>query len=136
MTDEQALARPIGWWLKEADARLDAVFDRALQGTGADRRGWQVLSSLAQRPASSADLVAALAPFDPADVVRAVVGDLQERGWVEETDGLLRLTGDGARRQAELAPRVDEVRRRVGAALPREDYVTLVRLLARLTQAL
>lgn len=36
---EQALERPIGWWLKEADARLDAAFDRALEGRGVDRRG-------------------------------------------------------------------------------------------------
>ena len=136
VTDEQALTRPIGWWLKEADARLDAAFDRALHGAGADRRGWQVLSSLGRRPMSSAELVAALAPFDPADAVQAVVDDLQAREWVEEADGLLRLTAEGARQQTALAPLVAEVRRRVSSALPEEDYGTLVRLLARLTQAL
>ncbi|MDP8907614.1 MAG: hypothetical protein M3N47_00540, partial [Chloroflexota bacterium] len=63
MTDKQVLARPIGWWLKEADARLDAAFDRQLQSRNVDRRGWQVLASLARRPTSRSELIASLAAF-------------------------------------------------------------------------
>jgi hypothetical protein len=44
------MARPIGWWLKEADARIDAAFDRVLEGFHTVRRSWQVLSSSARRP--------------------------------------------------------------------------------------
>lgn len=133
MNDEWLLDRPIGWWLKEADARLDAAFDRALDGSSVDRRGWQVLTSLGKRPANRADLVASLASFDTPDVVDGVLKDLTARGWVEQEGDLLRLTSSGTEQQASLAPRVGDVRRRVQAALPQDDYVALIRLLARLT---
>lgn len=42
MNGEQVvLRRPIGWWLKEADARLEAAFDNALAGQDVDPRGWR-----------------------------------------------------------------------------------------------
>lgn len=119
MTDEQLLARPVGWWLKEADARLNAGFDRTLEGTEVDRRGWQVLSTLAKRPTSRAELVASLASFDSPELVRGVVEALEERGWVEEDGELLRLTATGAHRQTDLAPLVDRVRQQIKSALPR-----------------
>ncbi len=136
MTDQQALARPIGWWLKEADARLDAAFDRRLQARGVDRRAWQVLASLARGPTNRSQLVDSLAPFDRPEVLEGVVGDLTSRGWIEESSGLLRLTREGEREQASLATVVDDIRRQVAAALPQDDYVTLVRLLQRLIQGL
>ena len=136
MTDEQALAHPIGWWLKEADARLNAAFDVRLRSRDVDRRGWQVLASLAGRPTSRSGLIESLAAFDAPDVVEGVVADLVSRGWVEESSGLLRLTSAGERKQAALAPLVDDVRRQVAAALPQDDYVMLVRLLERLVTAL
>jgi hypothetical protein len=134
--DDSALARPIGWWLREADARLDAAFDRALDGFPADRRGWQVLSSLARRPSGEADVAEALAAFDPPSVIHEVLAQLTSRGWVTEVDDALRLTEEGTRVHAAIAPLVDQVREQVSGALPRDDYVTLVRLLQRLTAAL
>lgn len=133
---EQVPSRPIGWWLREADARLDAAFDRGLRGRDTDRRGWQVLASLAGRPAARADLVAALGAFDRAPAAEAVVDDLRSRGWIEEWGGLLRLTRDGEREQLELAAIVDAVRGQVAAALPHGDYPTLVRLLEQLVAGL
>jgi len=132
----RSVSRPIGWWLKEADSRLDAAFDRRLAGRNVDRRGWQVLASLARRPARRSELVASLAAFDHPTVVEAVVSELHSRGLIEESDGLLRLTAGGEREQLELAPAIDAVRSQVAAALPRDDYVTLVRLLERLVTAL
>lgn len=136
MVDESALTRPIGWWLKEADARLDAAFDRNLRSRGVDRRRWQVLASLAREPTTRTDLAASLAAFDSPETVDAVVEDLIVRGWVEETAGLLRLTSGGEREQAPLVPLVEDVRQRVSAALPDDDYLALVRLLERLVTAL
>jgi hypothetical protein len=133
---DSAGARPIGWWLKEADARLDTAFEQALEGFPTDRRGWQVLSSLARRPSDEADLVEVLAAFDPPPVVHEVLVQLKARGWVTDIGGGLQLTDEGARQHAVFASAVDQVRQRVGAALPREDYMTLVRLLQRLTEAL
>jgi hypothetical protein len=129
-------ARPIGWWLKEADARLDAAFDHSLAAHGVDRRGWQVLATLAGQPTSRDEIVAVLAPFDPPAVVDAVVSGLIARGWVEGAGDRLRLTSAGQRQRRELAPLVDQVRQRVAAALPNDDYVALIRLLQRLVDAL
>jgi hypothetical protein len=143
--------RPIGWWLKHADARLEAAFARALDGTGVDRRRWQVLTTVAGgraggpgggpggtepgRPVTEADLVAALADFDTPDTVRAVVADLRDRGLLTDADGVVVATDEGRQVQASLAPRIGEVRRAVAVALPGDDYPTLVALLRRLADA-
>lgn len=134
-TDEEALKRPIGWWLKEADGRLNAAFDRALAGSDIDRRGWQILSTLVNRSTSRAQLEVSLASFDSPAVIQLVIGDLESKQLVEESGGLLQLTSAGSRKHANLAPRVDGVRRQIRGALTSEDYVTLVRLLARLTES-
>lgn len=128
--------RPIGWWLKTADARLDAAFDRSLRGQDVDRRQWQVLATLARAPLSSAGVAEALAPFGPPAVVGGVAAALIARGWVVEADAMLRLTGDGEEVHGRLAPLVDEVRGRVAGALPPEDYRLLVQLLTRLVAGL
>lgn len=82
-----------------------------------------------------AELIASLRSFDPPTVIESVVGDLRSRGWIEQSSEL-RLTSDGARKQAALAPLVNGVRHQIGAALERDEYVTLVGLLARLVAAL
>lgn len=135
VNDEQILRRPIGWWLKEADSRLDAAFDSALSTHGVDRRAWQVLATLSGAATARTAVIAALAAFDEPAVVEAVIDDLHRRGWVEESDGLLTLTSEGTREQGVLPPLVDDVRRQVVAALPEDEYITLVRLLARLVAA-
>ena len=136
MSDEDPLRRPIGWWLKEADARLDAAFDSSLGGRGVDRRAWQVLAMLARSPSRRTDVVASLASFNHPAILEEVIDELKRRGRVEEANGALRLTPAGADEQATLAPLVEAVRRQVAAALPEDDYLTLVRLLARLVDAL
>jgi hypothetical protein len=136
MTNAKEPSRPIEWWLKEADARLDAAFDRRLAGRNVDRRGWQIVASLARRPTARAELVASLVAFDPPTAVEGVMSRLTSLGWVEESAGLLRLTADAERQHADLVPLIDEVRGQVAAALPREDHITLVRLLQRLVAAL
>jgi DNA-binding MarR family transcriptional regulator len=136
VSEEQSLVRPIGWWLKEADARLSAAFDSALHAHGIDRRGWQVLATLAKSPSRPTGLVAALASFDEPATVEHVLDQLRRRGWVEESDGALRLTLEGIQEQETLAPLVDTVRQQVAAALPEDEYRLLIRLLARLVAGL
>ena len=136
VNDEQILRRPIGWWLKEADSRLDAAFDSTLHPQGVDRRGWQVLATLARSSTRRVDVVAALAAFDEPTIVEGVVDEFRRRGWVEESAGVLRLTPVGAQQQEALAPLVERVRHQVAAALPEDDYLILVRLLARLVAGL
>jgi len=131
----RAIARPIGWWPKEAGARIDAAFDRALDGSDTDRRGWQVMSSLARQPCRETEVAEALAAFDPPLVVHEVVAQLESHGWVIEQDGVLCLTEEGTRQHAAIAPLVDEIRRQVSVALSPEDYRTLVRLLRQLVES-
>jgi len=72
MSDDQLLRRPIGWWLKEADARLDAAFDASLAVRGVDRRAWQVLATLARSATPRRKVAAVLASFDALVVVNGL----------------------------------------------------------------
>lgn len=134
--DEELLRRPIGWWLKEADARLDAAFDQVLAGHDVDRRGWQVLAALSRSPAPRTDVVVALTAFDEPAVVNHLIDGLRSRGWVDESDGVLRLTPSGLGKQQTLAPLVEHVRKHISQALPPDEYATLIRLIARVVAAL
>ena len=128
--------RPIGWWLKEADARLEAAFDLRLRAYGVtSRRGWQVLASASRAPVRRADLVADLSSFDTAATVEQVVDELAAEGWLTDDDGTLRLTPEGEDLHTTLAAGIAEIRGWVAEALPGEDYRTLVDLLRRLVDA-
>ena len=61
---------------------------------------------------------------------------LKRRGWLEESSAALRLTPAGAHEHAALTPLVAGVRHEVAAALPEDDYLMLIRLLARLVAGL
>lgn len=136
MSDEQVLRRPIGWWLKEADSRLDAAFDAALCESGAGRRDWQVLASLSRGPMNRAELVASLVSFDPPAVIAEILDHMQSNGWIEESESLVLLTRAGSLQQESLGPLIEGVRQQIAEALPQDDYVALVGLLARLVAAL
>lgn len=136
MDDEAALRRPIGWWLKEADSALNDAFDAALGPHGVGWRGWQVLTTLARGGVLRAELLTSLASFDPVPVVDEVIDDLCARGWAEESAGVLELTAAGRSQEQALAPVVDAVRQQGAVALPQDDYVQLVSLLARLVSGL
>lgn len=128
--------RPVGWWLKEADARLEAAFDVRLRAYGVpSRRGWQVLASVARAPVRRTELVADLAPFEPAVRVDALVDGFLDEGWLAEEVGMLRLTAEGEDLHVRLRAGVAEIRGWVAEALPGEDYQTLVDLLRRLVNA-
>ncbi|MEU8615997.1 hypothetical protein AB0C29_49245, partial [Actinoplanes sp. NPDC048791] len=76
--------RPLGYWVKEIDRRIEAEFDRLMADEELTRRHWQILTTLAQADTSRAELDTALAPFAP--TVRAQVDDLIRRAWVTETE--------------------------------------------------
>ena len=128
--------RPIGWWLKEADARLEHAFDVRLRAHGVtSRRGWQVLASVARAPVARAALVSELATFDPAGTVEQLINHLETEGWLAEETGLLRLTSSGEELYAALRAQAVVIRNWVADALPGDDYGTLVDLLRQLVEA-
>lgn len=128
--------RPLGWWLKEADGRIDGAFDRALGLRGLDRRRWQVLASLARGSMAQADVAAALSRFDDDAEIAEIVTDLVARGLVHrDADDRLQLSGRGVRVQQEAAREVGVIRDRVGAALGEAGYEELIDLLMQLVDA-
>ncbi|GLW77068.1 MarR family transcriptional regulator [Actinokineospora globicatena] len=104
--------RPIGYWIKELDRRLEAGFERELGDV--TRREWQVLNAL---PGDTG-------PFDGAEALR----NLQRRGWVDGDQ----LTPAGEQAKADLGIRVARVREAVTAGVSEDEYRTTIRTLERM----
>ncbi|MEV0569196.1 hypothetical protein [Dactylosporangium sp. NPDC050588] len=112
--------RPIGYWLRELDQRIEGAFGAALDRQGLRRRHWQLLNGLGSE--------------DPLwEGQGECRQDLVQRGWMRQ-DGA--LTDDGERARAAIAADVAAVRRRVAEGVPVEDYLTTVRTLARMAENL
>ena len=75
-------------------------------------------------------------PSAPRVEPQGVLDELNRRGWVDESEGALRLTPVGVREHAALVPCAEDVRRQGSATLPEDEYLVLVRLLARLVAGL
>ena len=134
MSEQSAERRPIGWWLKTADARIERAFEDAFVSQSITRREWQVLESVARSPVLESELLGTMEAFAGA---QDAVDDLRRRGLLANGgDGVLTLTdaGQGAHRSATAG--VATVRSAVTAALPAENYATLIRLLADLIDGL
>jgi hypothetical protein len=118
--------RPIGYWLRELDQRLEAAFVAALSAEGIQRRHWQVLNGLG--PAD---------PFWAAgeSPYREVVADLSLRGWTTPAAGLTAagLTAAGEAARARIAAGVARLRGQATKDVPDADYLTTVRTLARMS---
>ncbi|WP_062213529.1 MarR family winged helix-turn-helix transcriptional regulator [Streptomyces sp. NBRC 109706] len=141
MTDDPSTnaRRPLGYWLKHIDRRIEERFDELLAEDGLGRRHWQLCTTLARGPLDVEGLDEALAPFRSArePTVRPLVDQLVARGWVMPSgDGALALTEEGRARHAEVAERVGGFRARVAAGLAPDEYATLLRLLERVADNL
>lgn len=125
--------RPIGYWIKHIDRGVEAGFARLLAAEGLNRRGWQVLNTLARAPGGPADLDAALAPFldDTTPTVTPYAEALVTRGWAHRTGTTYALTADGTTAHARVAAAVHAARARIIDGLTAGDYDTLLRLLER-----
>jgi hypothetical protein len=150
------MTRPLGYWIKEIDRRIEADFERLLADEALTRRHWQVLTTLAElRAGTLPELDAALAPFTP--TVRPQLNELIHRGWAAESPaatgppartlspgraespgpvsgrpgGAIELTVAGRAAHERVAERVRAFRAQVTAGLSEQDYTTLVTLLER-----
>lgn len=127
---------PIGWWLRRADAAIEAAQAEALAGAGVTRTHWQALNLLhTDRPTPAADVAAPLADFADRPAVDALLGDLAGRGWVTgdpEPAAGLRLTEAGMAARADLLARVGAVRDRATAGISADAYRATVATLRRL----
>jgi hypothetical protein len=63
VTEQSAERRPIGWWLRTADARIEQAFEDVFEGQSITRREWQVLESAARAPVLESELLRTLEAF-------------------------------------------------------------------------
>jgi len=134
MTQQSAERRPVGWWLKTADARIEQAFADALERQSITRREWQVLEPVSRAPVPESELLQELEAFAGA---QDAVDELRRRGLLANgVDGVLTWTDAGHVTHGRAAAGVATVRGAVSAALPGENYATLLRLLADLVDGL
>jgi len=134
VTGQSAERRPIGWWLKTADARIEQAFEDVLESQSITRREWQVLEPVSRVPVPESELLQKLEAFAGA---QDAVDELRRRGLLASgVDGVLTLTDAGHVTHGRAAAGVATVRGAVSAALPGENYATLLRLLADLVDGL
>ncbi len=134
MTEQSAERRPIGWWLKTADARIEQAFEDVFESQSITRREWQVLEPVSRNPVSESELLQKLETFAGA---QDAVDELRRRGLLANgAAGVLTLTDAGHVAHGGAAAGVATVRSAVRAALPGENYDTLLRLLADLVDGL
>lgn len=153
--------KPIGWWLKEVDRRLEASFERLLADDGLTRRQWQALNAAARHQTPSAATVSGnrtgsgtgtgsgsgSGTASPASVETSAIaaalapflsGDPAElaavTGPLVERGWLVddRLTADGERALQALTTKVQAQRRAVTRGITADEYQATVGVLRRM----
>ena len=127
--------KPIGYWLKALDRRIESTLDHTLADEGVTRRDWQVLNALDTTPAERDAVVDALRPFwgegatDPDDVLEALVA----RGWaLRDADRRYALSPEGDTTRSTLLERVKELRMAIADGVTPDDYQTTIATLERM----
>jgi len=133
--------RPIGFWLKLVDRLIDDRFARVIEEHGITRRQWQLLRTLANGPATGAELDARVAPFLPAETGESSqehLAELVDSGWVAiETDAeRYAITEQGTLALGRLTAVVDGIRDALAEGFTREEYDATVASLARMARNL
>ncbi|MFD7781551.1 MarR family winged helix-turn-helix transcriptional regulator [Streptomyces nojiriensis] len=130
--------KPIGYWLNRTDQALTASMDAALADFGLTRLGWQVLNAVKDDPQATDSAVrTALATGADTAALTSAVASLLTGGWVTRPrPDRLALTDDGRARLAETARRVADFRELSATGITREEYVTAVTVLERMTRNL
>jgi DNA-binding MarR family transcriptional regulator len=127
--------RPIGYWLKHLDRLIEDTFSRTLAGQGLTRRHWQVLNTLANGPASPADLTKALAPFlrDDSTGQATTEADLIDRGWIShDHDGRLRLTPQAQAAYQQAHKQVQQTRELMLHGVDADEYAAVIDILTQM----
>ncbi|PPK68053.1 MarR family transcriptional regulator [Actinokineospora auranticolor] len=118
--------RPIGYWAKELDRRLEAEFERRLGGAGVTRRQWQVLNVL---PAPADEVDREMAPF--LSSAAELLDGLVDRGWARRGE-VVELTGAGFAAREAIGAEVAGLRAKAADGIGDADYLVAVRTLERM----
>ncbi|MEV7561435.1 MarR family transcriptional regulator [Streptomyces sp. NPDC089795] len=130
--------KPIGYWLNRTDQALTASMDALLADFDLTRLDWQVLNVVKDDPrATDTTVLTALAAGADAEALTASVAAVLAGGWVTRPrPDHLALTDTGRSRLAEAALRVEAFREQSARGITREEYVTAVTVLERMTRNL
>ena len=125
-------ARPIGWWLKRADALLTERVDEAQRACGLTRLEWQALNAVR----GGEDVAAALRPFCNADKASEVLAGLETRGLTATAGARHTLTREGDALYDRALSAQQGVREQSMAGIAPGEYAATVAVLERLVQNL
>lgn len=121
--------RPLGYWLRVIDRRLDDEMRELFEAEGLTRRDWRRLNLIGGAVADER-MTERLAAHPEK------VAPLVERGWVEGEPGAWRLTEAGVAARDALQERVSSLRSRVAGAVSPEEFATTVASLEAIARTL
>ena len=130
--------RPIGYWLKRADALLTLRIEEAHRASGMTRAEWQVLDTLHRLGAAThGQLADVLGLFAERNVVDRCLIRLEKQGMVRNAGAEgHRLTDDGEQLYAEALERQEKVRGKAMQGIHEDAYRTTLGVLQRLVENL
>ncbi len=132
--------RPIGYWLKLVDRLVDEQFENTLDEHGVTRRQWQLLTVLAQEPATVEKLDAMLAPppghDGPAESSMEHLAELIDSGWVHTSAVGFDITERGRTAVEGLTTAVHENRLRQMDGIAETEYLEALGVLERIARNL
>lgn len=126
--------RPLGYWLRAIDGSIEQRLGAVLTADGLNRRGWQVLNTVACGPLAVAEVDETMAAFLSTDepTMRPYLDRLVELGWAGMADdGTVALTDEGSRAHHGISGRIGAERVRMMECLTPEELAVLMELLQR-----
>ncbi|NLU70827.1 MarR family winged helix-turn-helix transcriptional regulator [Streptomyces sp. HNM0574] len=134
--DEGLAGQPIGYWSGAAAKAIVGHIRDALAGYGLTQPQWWVLNQAAEAGPAGCDRATMLRTLGgypgPGDDLEADTDALITRALLTPDGPRLRLTPEGATLHDEVATRQDELRARIHAGIPNEEYVIALKVLQRM----
>ncbi len=125
--------RPIGYWIKQADAALTQAIDATQASNGVTRFEWQVLSLIFDGDhVPETDIEITLASFADSDDVRAALARLAGSAWIAASAAGWGVTETGRHAHAQILAAQQQIRQQAMAGIADADYETTVRVLQQL----
>lgn len=131
--------RPIGFWLKLLDAKIDEQFAATLEEHGVTRRQWQLMNVLDLGPAPLTELNRAVAPFLDADSDESSTEHLEElveSEWVHVDVDAYSFTDQGKTAFGRLREVVARTRGTVADGITEQEYAQTLDVLERMARNL
>lgn len=131
--------RPIGFWLRLLDAKIEEQFAATLEEHGLTRRQWQLMHVLTLGPAPLTELNRAVAPFLTADTDESSsehLAELVESEWVRVDVDAYALTEHGQTAFGRLRDAVSRTRGTVTEGISTAEYDQTLDVLERMARNL